>query len=43
MNYKEVTPPKELSSFVKCFWEYKSKDKDIQHTILPNGWVEKLF
>lgn len=43
MDYTEIVPPKELSSFVKCFWEYRSKDNDIQHTIFPNGCFELIM
>lgn len=40
MDYTEITPPEELSSFVKCFWEYRSGDNSIHHTIFPNGYFE---
>ncbi len=43
MDYIEITPQKELSSFIKCFWEYKSKGKDIHHTIFPNGCFELIM
>lgn len=40
MEYVEITPAIEISSFVKCFWEYESKEEDTQHTIFPNGYFE---
>ncbi|MDR2920894.1 MAG: hypothetical protein LBV72_16230 [Tannerella sp.] len=40
MEYIERTPANEISSFVKCFWEYKNNNSDIQHTIFPNGHFE---
>lgn len=43
MHYTEIAPPEKLSSFVKCFWEYKSTDEDIHHTILPNGCFELVM
>lgn len=43
MDYIEITPQKELSPFIKCFWEYKSKGKDIHHTIFPNGCFELIM
>lgn len=35
MNYVEISPTNEISSFVKCFWKYENKDKDAQYTISP--------
>ena len=40
MNYVEISPTNEISSFVKCFWKYENKDKDAQYTIFPNGYFE---
>ena len=40
MEYREITPINGISSFVKCFWEYKNNNSDIQHTIFPNGHFE---
>lgn len=40
MNYIEIPPSKDLSPFVKCFWEYKNETGDMRHTILPNGCFE---
>lgn len=40
MNYYEIEPPADISSFVKCFWKYENMDEDIQHTIFPNGCFE---
>ena len=40
MNYMEIYPSNEISSFIKCFWKYENRDSDIQHTIFPNGYFE---
>lgn len=40
MNYIEIPPPQEISSFVKCFWKYENSEKDAQYTIFPNGYFE---
>ena len=40
MNYMEIYPSNEISSFIKCFWKYENRDSDIQYTIFPNGYFE---
>lgn len=40
MDYVEISPPKEISSYIKCFWEYKNENEVVHHTIFPNGYFE---
>lgn len=40
MEYTEIAPSDEISSFVKCFWVYEGNNQNLRHTIFPNGYFE---
>lgn len=40
MKYREIEPNGFLKNFVKCFWYYETADKEVQHTILPDGYFD---
>lgn len=41
INYKELTPDKSLSDFVKRFWTISNQTADYQHySILPDGYFD---
>ncbi len=42
MKYKEIEPTEFLSNFVKCFWHYETADKEVLHTILPDGYFDMI-
>lgn len=42
MKYREINPSGFLSNFVKCIWYYETKDAEIQHTILPDGYFDLI-
>ncbi len=42
MKYREIEPNGFLNNFVKCFWYYETTDKEIQHTILPDGYFDLI-
>ena len=42
MRYREIEPNGFLNNFVKCFWYYETTDKEIQHTILPDGYFDLI-
>ncbi|MGJ1266774.1 DUF6597 domain-containing transcriptional factor [Sphingobacterium spiritivorum] len=42
MKYREIEPNGFLSGFVKCFWYYETKDKEVFHTILPDGYFDLI-
>ena len=42
MKYREIEPNGFLNNFVKCFWYYETTDKEIQHTILPDGHFDLI-
>jgi AraC-like DNA-binding protein len=42
MNYREIKPNGYLNNFVQCFWYYETTDKNIQHTILPDGYFDLI-
>jgi AraC-like DNA-binding protein len=42
MKYREIKPNGFLKNFVQCFWYYETTDKDIQHTILPDGYFDLI-
>ncbi len=43
MNYREINPDGFLQNFIQCFWFYETKDKEIQHTILPDGYFDLII
>ncbi len=42
MKYREIKPNGFLKNFVQCFSYYETTDKDIQHTILPDGYFDLI-
>ncbi len=42
MKYKEIKPKGFLQNFIQCFWFYKTTDKAIHHTILPDGYFDLI-
>ncbi len=42
MQYKEIKPKGFLQHFIQCFWFYKTIDKAITHTILPDGYFDLI-
>ncbi|SUJ18078.1 Adenosine deaminase [Sphingobacterium spiritivorum] len=42
MKYREIKPNGFLSNFVKCYWYYGTKDKEVLHTILPDGYFDLI-
>ncbi len=42
MQYKEIKPKGFLNNFIQCFWCYKTTNKAIQHTILPDGYFDLI-
>ncbi len=42
MYYKESKPKGFLKNFIQCFWHYKTTEKGIQHTILPDGYFDLI-
>lgn len=42
MKYREIKPNGFMKNFVQCFWYYETTDKDIQHTILPDGYFDLI-
>ena len=42
MKYREIKPNGFLKNFVQCFWYYETTDKDIQYTILPDGYFDLI-
>ncbi len=42
MEYREIKPKGFLQNFIQCFWFYKTTDKAIQHTILPDGYFDLI-
>ncbi len=42
MYYKESKPKGFLENFIQCFWYYKTSEKGIQHTILPDGYFDLI-
>ncbi len=42
MIYKEIKPNGFLQNFIQCFWYYKTTDKAIKHTILPDGYFDLI-
>lgn len=43
MKYQEIKSSDEfLSNFIKCFW-YSETEKNIENTILPNGYIDLIF
>ncbi len=42
MKYKEIKPKGFLKNFIQCFWYYKTTNKSIQHTILPDGYFDLI-
>lgn len=40
MNYIEIPPPNDISSYIKCIWKYHNDKDSVQYTILPNGYFE---
>ncbi len=42
MEYKEIKPTGFLQNFIQCFWFYKTTDRAIQHTILPDGHFDLI-
>ncbi len=43
MNYQEIKPTGFLKNFIQCFWFYKTTNKPIQHTILPDGYFDLII
>ncbi len=41
-QYKEIKPKGFLQHFIQCFWCYKTMDKAIRHTILPDGYFDLI-
>ena len=42
MKYKEIKPQESLKNFVQCFWYYETAGKGIEHTILPDGYLDLI-
>lgn len=42
MKYREIETNGFLNNFVQCFWYYQTTDKEIQHTILPDGYFDLI-
>ena len=42
INYLEIESSEDLFDDIKCFWMYENKDKNIHHTIFPNGCFELM-
>lgn len=42
MKYREIEPSGFLNVFVQCFWEYENAEKEIEHTILPDGYFDLI-
>ncbi len=42
MIYQEIKPKGFLNNFIQCFWYYKTTEKAIQHTILPDGYFDLI-
>ncbi len=42
MQYQEIKPKGFLKNFIQCFWYYKTTEKAIQHTILPDGYFDLI-
>jgi AraC-like DNA-binding protein len=42
MKYIEIEPSGFLNNFVKCFWYYETKNTEVQHTILPDGYFDLI-
>lgn len=42
MKYREIEPSGFLNNFVKCFWFYETENKEVQHTILPDGYFDLI-
>ena len=43
MKYQEIKIDGFLSNFIACFWEYDNHLKDIEYTILPDGYFDLIF
>jgi len=43
MEYREIKIEGFLSNFIQCFWEYDNQIRDIDYTILPDGYFDLIF
>jgi len=43
MNYREIEIDGFLANFIKCFWEYDNSKKDVEFSILPDGFFDVIF
>ena len=43
MQYAEVKVEGYLSSFIKCFWEFKNPGASVGYTILPDGYFDLII
>jgi AraC-like DNA-binding protein len=42
MKYEEVKVEGYLSNFIKCFWTSETLTKNVEHTILPDGYFDLI-
>lgn len=42
MNYRELQPSGFLTHFIACFWEYRTADLPLKHTIIPDGYFDLI-
>jgi AraC-like DNA-binding protein len=46
LSYHEVPPPRDLASWVACFWQIKgepARDTTCSHRVLPDGCADLIF